>query len=97
MSVVITTTSTPDGAIVRIAGRLEAPDLPELRRVLEGRTSPVELDLSQLMTADVEAIAFIRRCRGAGATLSHASPYVSLLLGDETELEAEHPPKNRSP
>jgi hypothetical protein len=82
MSVMITTERTPRRTTVRIAGRLEAGDLPELLRVFEGQARPLELDLSELLTADADALEVLRRQHAAGAMLVGLSPYVRLLLGD---------------
>jgi hypothetical protein len=91
MSVMITTASTSSGAVVRIAGRLEATDLPELSRALAEHDAPVELELSQLLAADAECLEFLRGREAAGATLSGTSPYVDLLLGDPPGGRARPP------
>jgi ABC-type transporter Mla MlaB component len=82
MGVMITTVSSSNGTVVHIAGRLEAADLPELVRTLEGHDAPIELELSQLSTADADGLSFLRAREADGCTLSGVSPYVDLLLGD---------------
>src|SRR5262245_9102893 len=85
MTVMITTERSPRRTTVRIAGRLEAGDLPELLRAFEGQARPLELDLSELRSADADGLELLRRQRESGADLVGVSPYVHLLLGDPGE------------
>jgi hypothetical protein len=80
MGVMITTVSSSNGTLVHIAGRLEAADLPGVMRTLEAHYAPIELELSQLLTADADSISFLRGREAGGCTLSGVSPYVDLLF-----------------
>jgi hypothetical protein len=89
MTVVVTVDQTLRGTAVRIAGRLEAGDLPELHRVLNGPVAPLELDLSELLTADADGIDLLRRQRLSGATLVNVPPYIRLLLDEPNGAEED--------
>jgi hypothetical protein len=56
--------------------------VPELLRVFERQARPLEVDLSELLTADADGLEVLRRQYAAGAMLVGVSPYVRLLLGD---------------
>jgi hypothetical protein len=67
-------------AVVRIHGRLAGTAVHELERVCREATLPLLLDVTNLMSADDEGIAALRRLRCDGVQLAGASPYLSLLL-----------------
>jgi hypothetical protein len=73
-----------DRCVVRLAGRLTSAQVPELLRAFEGCGS-IELNLSDLMSADAAGTETLRRIRGAGATLIGTNGYIQLKL-DASEL-----------
>ena len=68
-----------DRRIVRLAGRLSAAHVPELLTVCAG-CGPLELDLAELMSADMAGIEALRRLRADGAHLVGAPGYIQLKL-----------------
>jgi hypothetical protein len=71
--------TTGDRRVVRLAGRLSATQVPELLTVCaEGGT--LELDLSDLVSADVAGIEALQRVRVKGATLVGTPGYIQLKL-----------------
>jgi hypothetical protein len=67
-----------DRCVVRLAGRLSAAEVPDLLAACESR--PLELDLTDLVSADPAGIEALRRVRGAGATLVGVPGYIQLTL-----------------
>ena len=68
-----------DRCVVRLAGRLTSAQVPELLRAFEGCGS-IELNLSDLLSADASGTEALRRIRSAGATLIGTNGYIQLKL-----------------
>jgi hypothetical protein len=68
-----------DRQIVRLAGRLSAAQVPELLTACADR-SGIELDLTDLLSADASGIEALQRLRRKGATLSGTPGYIQLQL-----------------
>ena len=68
--------------VVRLAGRLTSTHVPELLKACNG-SHELDLDLSELLSADVAGIDAIRRIRQAGASLIRASGYIQFQLDSE--------------
>ena len=73
-----------DRCVVRLAGRLTSAQVPELLRAFEGCGS-IELNLSDLLSADAAGTEALRRIRSAGATLIGTNGYIQLKL-DASQL-----------
>jgi len=65
--------------IVRLAGRLSAAQVPELFIAVAGQ-SGIEVDLTDLLSADAAGIEALQRMRRGGATLSGTPGYIQLQL-----------------
>jgi hypothetical protein len=71
-----------DRRVVRLAGRLTVAQVPELLAACaEG---PLELDLKDLVSADIAGIEALQRVRGGGATLVGTPRYIQLKLDSPT-------------
>ena len=68
-----------DRQIVRLAGRLSAAQVPELLTACAERGG-IELDLTDLLSADASGIEALQRMRRKGATLSGTPGYIQLQL-----------------
>ena len=66
-----------DRRVVKLAGRLSVAQVPEL---LNACSLPLELDLSDLVSADSSGIEALQRLRSMGATLVHVPGYLQLKL-----------------
>jgi hypothetical protein len=71
--------ATDDPSVLGLAGRLAAAEVPVLER--SAGTGLRVLDLSDLMSADDQGIALLRRLRHSGVELRNVSRYIELLLG----------------
>ena len=69
-----------DTRVIRLAGRLAFPQVPELLHACEG-TSRLQLDLKDLVSADPAGIDALRRIRARGADLLNVPGYIQLKLG----------------
>jgi hypothetical protein len=65
--------------VVRVAGRLSAAHVPELLTACAGG-DVLELDLSELVSADTAAIEVLQRVRSKGATLVGTPGYIRLKI-----------------
>jgi anti-anti-sigma regulatory factor len=65
---------------VRIAGHLDEQHLSELRAACDASGGPLTLDLSELQSVDSAGIQWLQSCKGRGAAIVGASPYIQLLF-----------------
>ena len=75
-----------DRRVVRLAGRLSAAQVPELLGVCS-KPGPLELDLTELVSADVAGIEALQRIRGNGARLVGVPGYIQLKLDSPSAAE----------
>jgi hypothetical protein len=70
-----------DGLVLRVEGRLEVCDIPELERVVDASAGAgVALDLSELRAACRSGIQALRIFGERGITLRQVPPSVALQL-----------------
>jgi anti-anti-sigma regulatory factor len=64
--------------VLRISGRLDAEDLPELKELIEAEGSDrrVVLDLRELTLVDRETVKFLEQCEASGIELKNCPPYI---------------------
>jgi len=65
--------------VLRISGRLEVEDLPELKQLLQSEEvgRPIVLDLRDLTLVDQEAVRFLEECDSTGIELQNCAPSIS--------------------
>jgi ABC-type transporter Mla MlaB component len=68
-----------DRRVVRLAGRLSVAQVPELLTACAG-IGAVEIDLTDLVSADGAGIEALQRARTQGATLVGTAGYIQLKL-----------------
>jgi anti-anti-sigma regulatory factor len=62
---------------VMVSGRIDAPQLPDLRRFLNAENaSNVVLDLTEVSLVDVAVVQFLLRCEGQGVGLVGCPAYI---------------------
>ena len=62
---------------VIVSGRIGAPQLPDLRQLLEAESaSSVVLDLTEVRLVDVEVVQFLLRCEVRGIGLVGCPTYI---------------------
>jgi hypothetical protein len=72
----IETSDDTDVVTFALSGRLQAEDLPELKRVMEISGKRVALDLTGVKLVDREAITFLANWETDGATITQCPPYI---------------------
>jgi hypothetical protein len=71
----------PDRLVVTLAGRLSAAQVPEFLTACAGDDGlELELELTDLVSADAAGIEAIQRVRAKGATLLGVPGYIRLKL-----------------
>jgi len=71
-----------------VSGRIDAEQLPDLRRLVEAeQTSDVVLDLNEVSLVDVDVVRFLLHCEMQGIRLAHCPAYVH-----EWMLREQRPP-----
>jgi hypothetical protein len=89
-----------DRRLVRLAGRLSVEQIPELLGAC-AQALPIQLDLTDLVSADPAGIEALQRLRGQGATLYGAPGYIQLKLdspaGHEVTARKTVAPKKAEP
>jgi hypothetical protein len=62
---------------VIVSGRIDAPQLPDLRRFLDAeKASHAVLDLTEVSLVDVEVVQFLLRCEGQGIRFVGCPGYI---------------------
>ena len=86
----------PDRLVVRLAGRLSLTQVPELLGACAGDVG-LDLDLTELVSADAAGIEALQRLRDQGATMVGAPQYLQLKLDSTVgRLPDVMPPKSHS-
>jgi hypothetical protein len=68
-----------DRRVVRLAGRLGFAQVPDLLRACAGADT-LQLDLTELISADMAGIDALQRVRARGAKLTGVPVYIQLKL-----------------
>jgi hypothetical protein len=75
---------TEDGVVVmKISGRLTAPDVRMLRALLEAEAGVIALDLADLLFVDRDAVRLLARSEAGGAELRNCPPYIRECVTQE--------------
>ena len=72
----IETSEHRDIVTLVLSGRIQAEDLPELKRVMESYSKPVVLDLTGVKLVDREAVTFLANFETDNATITNCPPYI---------------------
>ena len=76
-----------DVRTIRLIGRLQAENLPDLSRLLEDQTQSVVLDLTEVNLVDLESVRFLARCSSSGVRLRNCSPYIQSWIAEERKYD----------
>ena len=81
--ILIETLESWDLVTLALSGRIQAEDLPELKRVMESYRKPVVLDLTGVKLVDGEAITFLANFETDNATITNCPPYIREWIRSE--------------
>lgn len=75
-------TRTTDGSttVLSIEGRLVGAGVTELKRICQGATPPIAIELTHLQWVDALGSSTLNALADAGVELRGVSPYIALLL-----------------
>ena len=74
---------------VRLIGRVQAEDLPEVARQLEGSAPRSVLQLDEVTLVDVDAVRFLNCCETEGVRLVKCPPYIREWMSRERNRSQE--------
>jgi hypothetical protein len=72
----IETSERRDLVTLALSGRIQAGDLPELKRVMESYSKPLVLDLTGVKLVDREAITFLASFETGQAKITNCPRYI---------------------
>jgi hypothetical protein len=79
-------------AIFALSGSFDGPQIPELKKLLDGQgdTTEIVIDMEEVRLVDREAVRFLAACKSRGIRLTNCSSYISEWMGtrrnDDYEL-----------
>jgi hypothetical protein len=71
------------GTMVRLIGRVQVGDLPEVTSQLEGSSPGAVLELDEVTLVDVDVVRFLNKCETEGVRLVNCSPYIREWMSRE--------------
>ncbi len=72
----IETSERPDLVTLALSGRIQADDLPELKRVMESYRKPVVLNLTDVKLVDRDAVRFLVRFETHNGRITNCPSYI---------------------
>jgi ABC-type transporter Mla MlaB component len=75
-----------DVVTLALSGRIQAEDLPELKRVMESYSQPVVLNLTGVRLVDRATVGFLAEFEAKNGTIANCPGYIrEWILGELTE------------
>jgi hypothetical protein len=68
---------------IRLIGRVQAGDLPEVARQLETSSPGAVLQMDEVTLVDVDVVRFLNRWEAEGVRLVNCSPYIREWMSKE--------------
>jgi hypothetical protein len=68
--------SNGSGTTLRLIGRIEADDIPELEKAIDNARGTETIDLDDVTLAGGDAVRFLGACEERGVELLHCPPYI---------------------
>ena len=81
----IETLSVGDQAILKVIGRLQSKNLPELAAQIAIHGRNAILDMDEVTLVDVEVVRFLNQIESSGTRLTNCPPYVREWMTCERE------------
>ncbi len=82
----------PGRRVIRVAGRLSASEVPEFLEAC-AHDGPLDLDLTELVSADIAGIEALQRVRAVGGSLHNVPVYLQMKLDSPTGAPTALPPR----
>jgi anti-anti-sigma regulatory factor len=81
----IETLSVENQTILKVIGRLQSENLPELAEQIAGHGPQAMLDMDEVTLVDVEAVRFLIQIESSGTQLTNCPPYIREWMTCERE------------
>ena len=81
----IETLSVGAQAILKLIGRLQSENIPELAAQIAASGANAILDMDEVTLADVEAVRFLNQVETSGTLLRNCPPYIREWMTRERE------------
>lgn len=80
-----------DETTLRICGRIQSRNVPELRAEIDSCGGRPRLDLEEVSLIDRASVRFLISCEAEGIELLHCPPYIQEWMLRERIQAADHP------
>ena len=74
-----------DRTTIRLIGRMRAEHVEHVRAEIAASRAPAELDLDELILADVDAVRFLVTAERQGIVLQHCAPFIREWMHREAD------------
>jgi hypothetical protein len=81
----IETVSVGNQTILKVIGRLQSKNLPELAAQIAIHGANAILDMDEVMPVDVEVVRFLIKVESSGVQFAHCPPYIREWMACERE------------
>jgi hypothetical protein len=73
-------------AVFKVSGRMEAEDIPEVRRLISSEPQPrrIVLNLEDLILVDQDAVTFLESCEAEDIKLENCPTYIREWIGSKS-------------
>ena len=85
MTLRIETSARQRFAVFTLSGRMEAAQIPELKKLFDRDYRNIVLDLGDVRLADRDAVRFLRACEADGMKLENCPAYVREWMDREKD------------
>jgi hypothetical protein len=85
MTLRIETSARQRFAVFTLSGRMEAAQIPELKKLFDCDYQNIILDLGDVRLADRDAVRFLRACEADGVKLENCPAYIRKWMDREKD------------
>jgi hypothetical protein len=85
MTLRIETSARQRFAVFTLSGRMEAAQIPELKKLFDCDYQNIILDLGDVRLADRDAVRFLRGCEADGVKLENCPAYIRKWMDREKD------------
>jgi hypothetical protein len=85
MTLRIETSARQRFAVFTLSGRMEAAQIPELKKLFDCDCQNIILDLGDVRLADRDAVRFLRGCEADGVKLENCPAYIRKWMDREKD------------
>lgn len=83
MTLKIETASAGEPAVLRLVGRIQSEDVPELRAQIRSHRAKVVLDFEEVTLVDLRVVQFLAACEADDVEMLHCPAYIREWMASE--------------